>query len=94
VLLCACYIDIKSLQNRLLKVCYAPATSTSLNRLFLLQPLALLLKQTRQVVHTIKQSNYLDVYGLLLALHLAFVSFFAAVTNSTYETKKASGTCQ
>jgi len=27
-------IDIKSLQNRLLKVCYAPTTSASLPRLF------------------------------------------------------------
>ncbi len=26
-------IDIESLQNRLLKVCYVPATSASLNRL-------------------------------------------------------------
>jgi hypothetical protein len=26
-------IDIESLQNRLLKVCYVPATSTGLNRL-------------------------------------------------------------
>jgi hypothetical protein len=29
-------IDIKSLQNRLLKVCYVPATSAGLTRLFLL----------------------------------------------------------
>jgi hypothetical protein len=56
-------IDIKSLQNRLLKVCYVPATSTSLKRLHLLfffffglQPLTVLMKQTRQAVHAIKQS--------------------------------------
>ncbi len=30
---CAAIIDIKSLQNRLLKVCYVPATSAGLNRL-------------------------------------------------------------
>ncbi len=30
---CAVPIDIKSIQNRLLKVCYVPATSASLNRL-------------------------------------------------------------
>ncbi len=50
-------IDIKSLQNRLLKVCYVPATSTGLWRLlFLLWPLTVLMKQTRQAVCTIKQS--------------------------------------
>jgi hypothetical protein len=32
---CAITIDIKSLQNRLLKVCYVPVTSTSLSKLFL-----------------------------------------------------------
>jgi hypothetical protein len=42
-------------KNRLLKV-YVPATSASLPRLFLLRPLTVLLKQTRQAVHTIKQS--------------------------------------
>jgi hypothetical protein len=31
--------------------------------LFLLQPLTVLMKQTRQLVRTIKQSIYLDVYG-------------------------------
>ncbi len=50
-------IDIESLQNRLLKVCYMPATSTGLNRLlFLLQTLTVLMKQTRQVVRAIKYS--------------------------------------
>jgi hypothetical protein len=50
-------IDIESLQNRLLKVCYVPATSTSLKRLlFLLWPLTVPMKQTRQVVRAIKQS--------------------------------------
>ncbi len=50
-------IYIQSLQNRLLKVCYVPATSTSLPRLlFLLWPLTVLMKQTRQVVCTVKQS--------------------------------------
>ncbi len=55
--LCGQAIDIESLQNRLLKVCYMPATSTGLPRLlFLLLPLRVLMKQTRQVVHAIKQS--------------------------------------
>jgi hypothetical protein len=44
-------------KNRLLKVCYVPATSARLQRLlFLLQPLTELMKQTRQAVHAIKQS--------------------------------------
>jgi hypothetical protein len=63
--------DIESLQNRLLKVCYVPATSAGLPRLsfffsflfLLLRPLTELVKQTRQVVHAIKQSIFLDVYG-------------------------------
>jgi hypothetical protein len=54
-------IDIESLQNRLLKVCYVPATSAGLNRLlFLLRPLTVVMKQTRQVVHAIKQSVLLS----------------------------------
>jgi hypothetical protein len=53
-------IDVKSLQNRLLKVCYVPATNAGLPRLlFLLQPLTVLMKQTRQVVCGIKQSTLL-----------------------------------
>jgi hypothetical protein len=58
-------IDIESIQNRLLKVCYVPATSAGLNRiLFLLQPLTVLMKQTRQAIRTVKQSMYLDVYDI------------------------------
>jgi hypothetical protein len=50
-------IDIKSLQNRLLKVCYVPATSAGLPRLlFLLRPLTVLTKQTRKAVRPVKQS--------------------------------------
>ncbi len=59
-------IDIESLQNRLLKVCYVPATSAGLPRvsfffsfLFLLLPsLTVLMKLTRQAVHAVKQSIY------------------------------------
>ncbi len=42
-----------------------PATVTVLSLLvffFLLQPLTVLMKQTRQLVCTVKQSIYLDVY--------------------------------
>jgi hypothetical protein len=53
-------------QNRLLKVCYVPATSASLPRvnfffsfLFLVQwPFTVLIKQTRQAVRAVKQSLY------------------------------------
>jgi hypothetical protein len=51
--------------NRLLKVCCVSATSTVLIAfflLFLLRPLTVLMKQTRQVGRAIKQSIYLDVY--------------------------------
>ncbi len=48
-------IDIKS-QNSLLKVCNVPAPNAGFPRLlFLLWPLTVLMKQTRQVVHAIKQ---------------------------------------
>ncbi len=54
---CVLTIDIESLQNRLLKVCYVLATCAGLPRLlFLLWPLTVLMKQTRQAVHAIKQS--------------------------------------
>ncbi len=56
-----CSIDIESLQNRLLKVCYVPATSASLPRVrfffsflfLLLQPLTVLIKQTRWLKQSI-----------------------------------------
>ncbi len=54
--------------NRLLKVCYLSATSMVLtvffSSFFLLWPLTVLMKQTRQPVHAMKQSIYLDVYDL------------------------------
>jgi hypothetical protein len=40
----------------MLKVCYVPSTSTGLPRLlFLLWPLTVLMKQTRQAARTIKE---------------------------------------
>ncbi len=51
--------------NRLLKV-YVPTTSAVLIAFFssfLLPPLTVLMKQTRQPVRAVKQSMYLDVYG-------------------------------
>jgi len=54
-----CVIDIESLQNRLLKVCYVPATSAGLPRLFLLRPLTVPMKRTRQAVCAVKQSKLL-----------------------------------
>jgi len=52
--------------NRLLKVCCVSATRTVLIAFFssfLLQPLTVLMNQTRQPVCAVKQSIYLDVYG-------------------------------
>ncbi len=49
-------IDIESPQNRLLKVCYVPTTSASSKASFFMWPLTVLMKQTRQAVHTIKQT--------------------------------------
>ena len=52
------HIDIKR-KNRLLKVCYVPATSTTFLAFFLfflLWPLTVLMKQTRQAVCIVKQS--------------------------------------
>ncbi len=61
-----CYRYQKSL-NKLLKVCYVPATSAVSQPsflLFLLQTLTVLMKQTRQPVLAIKQPIDLDVYVL------------------------------
>jgi hypothetical protein len=49
--------------NRLLKVCYVPTTRAVLIA-FLLPPLTVLMKQTRQPARAVKQSIYLDVYGI------------------------------
>jgi hypothetical protein len=50
----------RKMKNRSLKVCYVPATSVGLLRLlfffFFMQLLTMLMKQTRQVGHAIKQS--------------------------------------
>jgi hypothetical protein len=60
-------IDIESLQNRLLKVCYVPATSASRPRVsfffsflfcFVAAAITVLMKQTSQVVRAVKQSIY------------------------------------
>jgi hypothetical protein len=56
--------------NRLLKVCYVPATSAVLIAFFsyfLEQSLTVLMKQTRQPVCAVKQSIYLDVYGSVIS---------------------------
>jgi hypothetical protein len=62
--------------NGLPKVCYVPATSAVLiaffSSFFLLQTLTVLMKQTRQPVHSFKQYIYLDVYEWTLGK--AFVS--------------------
>jgi hypothetical protein len=49
--------------KKLLKVCYVPATSATSSKAFLLRPFTILMRQTRQVVHAIKRSIYLVVYG-------------------------------
>jgi hypothetical protein len=55
--ICVAFPKVQSLTKRLLKVCYMPATSAGLSRLlFLRWPLTVLMKQTRQVVCTLKQS--------------------------------------
>jgi hypothetical protein len=56
-----------------------PATSAVLIAFFssfLLRPLTVLMKQARQLVYTVKQSIYLDVYGLLFwsCWHVSAVS--------------------
>jgi hypothetical protein len=64
-------IDIESLQNRLLKVCYVPSNSAGLPSVsfffsfpfLLLRPLTVVMKQTRQAVRAVKQSIFLDIYG-------------------------------
>ncbi len=71
-------IAIESIQNRLLKVCYVPATSAGLPRpLFLLRSLTVLMKQTRQAVPAGKQSILLRCLWLcqLKNLFYRFSSF-------------------
>ncbi len=63
--------DIKSLQNRLLKVCYVPATSAGLPRVklllffsfFVVVAISSTNKANKQAVHAVKQSIFLDVNG-------------------------------
>ncbi len=60
-------IDIESLQNRLLKVCYVPTTSAHLPRLLfivvLLQPLRVLNSKQGRHYLPLSCQYYLDVYG-------------------------------
>jgi hypothetical protein len=72
--------DIERRKNRLLKFCYVPATSAAHNRLlffiFLLRLFTVLMKQTRQAVHAVKQSIILDVYGpikLFMSIIIVFL---------------------
>jgi hypothetical protein len=77
-------IDIKSLQNRLLKVCYVPATSASLSRLlFLRWPFTVQMKQTRQAVPAFKQSILLRcLWHIPTALIVSLVMLLAAAKNA------------
>jgi hypothetical protein len=50
-------IDIER-KYRLFKVCYVPTTSTAFFLSFLLRPLTVLMRQTRQMVRTINQSIF------------------------------------
>ncbi len=55
-----------------------PATSTVLIAFFLrflLQPITVLMKQTRQPVRAVKPSVYLDVYGLWTVIDVVQLSF-------------------
>ena len=61
-------IDIERRKNWLLKFCYVPATSAAHKILFFLRQFTVLMKQTRQAVRAIKQSIFLDVYGLFLII--------------------------
>jgi hypothetical protein len=78
--------DIESLQNRLLKVCYVPCSSARLPRLlfiFLLWPLTVLIKQTRQVVRAIKKSILLRcLWERPTVLNLPPLLVFPATTTS------------
>ncbi len=63
----------RKMKSRLLKVGYVPATSARLPRLlfcFLMQPLTVLMKQTRQAGCTIKQSILLRCLYERSSLHL------------------------
>ncbi len=79
--------------NRLLKVCYVPATSAVLiaffSSFFLLPPLTVLMKQTRQPVHVVKESIYLDAYDLVAALVVTIVTYLV----TTSQRLKASVFC-
>jgi hypothetical protein len=50
------YHRYQKMKNRLLKVCYVPGTNARIPRLLFMQPLTVLMKQTRQVGCAIKQS--------------------------------------
>jgi hypothetical protein len=55
-------IDSEINKNRLLKVCYVPTPSAASSKVFLLWPITVITRQTKQAVCTIKQSISLDVY--------------------------------
>jgi hypothetical protein len=67
---------ISKVQNRLLMVCYVPATNAGLSRLlflFLQWPFIVLMKQTRQAVHTFKQSILLRCLWLSQKIKLSTI---------------------
>ncbi len=64
---CFVTIDIERKQNRLLKVCYVPATSVASSEAFsLMHSITVLMRQTRQAVCAINQSTFLRCLCLLL----------------------------
>ncbi len=92
------YHRYRKSQNRLPKVCYVPATSACLPRLlFLLRPLTVLMKQTRQAVCAIKQYFLLrcrwyvqtlslrrHFWGILQAFLRHFCGIFISIFSSVF----------
>jgi hypothetical protein len=78
---CSCHRYQKT-KNRFLKVFYVPATSTGLPKLlFLMQPLTVPMKQTRQAGHAIKQSKLLRCLWFLVIENTKPFSFSVSLDN-------------
>jgi hypothetical protein len=71
-------IDIKSLQNRLLKVCYVPASSAPIFQSYLLAAAIKQYLQSKQGRRYIPLSSqyYLDVYGVYYECYVYMDSCF------------------
>ena len=84
-------IDIKRQKIDCLRFVMCPLLTPGFQGFFFMRLLTVLMKQTRQAVHAIKQSTYLDVYGWGCQISSQVNTFTTAAATTAATTATAKG---